>query len=163
MPWVRDGLGPATAPGRDRDDSGRAAGIPARSGLTTEEFRGHPPSLAGSWVWDAGLGVEIRLPGQAGSRKIAPPEAGDRPPRPPGTPPRSAPVTPRRLPANGVPWPFWIDPDRWACEACGRSGRQAPFTSVAAFARWAGDLKRRTPPAGPAPGSPWATARSAIP
>jgi hypothetical protein len=48
----------------------------------------------------------------------------------------------RQMPANGVPWLFWIGDTSWECQACGQAGHQPPFENVAAFARWLGDVKR---------------------
>jgi hypothetical protein len=48
-----------------------------------------------------------------------------------------------RMPANGVPWLYWIGEKSWECEACGSRGRQVEFRSVAEFARWLGDVKRK--------------------
>jgi len=51
-------------------------------------------------------------------------------------------VIPRRQHANGLPWLIWLGAHAWECRGCGDMGAQPPFTDVATFARWAGDMKR---------------------
>jgi hypothetical protein len=51
-------------------------------------------------------------------------------------------MIPLRLPANGVPWLYWLHDGHWECRGCGASGRQPPYLAVGPFARWLGDMKR---------------------
>jgi hypothetical protein len=51
-------------------------------------------------------------------------------------------MVPRRQHANGLPWLIWIGVHAWECQGCGERGTQPRFTSVRAFAKWAGDVKR---------------------
>ena len=46
-----------------------------------------------------------------------------------------------RIPANGVPWLYWIGGTSWKCQGCGEAGRQPQFNNAGDLARWLTQIK----------------------